>query len=101
MHSRRDLPVLRAPYHHYGLLPQLPKEATAELAALAKRLETSDGFVVVDGEYNLGPTPGIINLLDHFHYPQYKYKVHYRHRGPAAPIAIVHAAGSPLHCPLS
>ena len=69
----QDLPVLRAPYHHYG--KYIPHEAPAVLTDAAKKLEAADGFLLVDAEYNHTPSPGMINLLDHFYHIQYKFKV--------------------------
>jgi chromate reductase len=38
-------------------------------------LEQADVLIVIDAEYNHTPTPGMLNLLDHFHHGQYKHKV--------------------------
>ncbi|UZK69103.1 NAD(P)H-dependent oxidoreductase [Sphingomonas sp. S1-29] len=41
-------------------------EAPANLATLADKIRTADGFVFVAGEYNWGMQPGLKNLTDHF-----------------------------------
>ncbi|UUL82630.1 NADPH-dependent FMN reductase [Sphingomonas qomolangmaensis] len=41
-------------------------EAPANLATLAEKIRTADGFVFVAGEYNWGMQPGLKNLTDHF-----------------------------------
>jgi NAD(P)H-dependent FMN reductase len=65
------LPLLEKPFHHYK-----PDEVVPEnIAALAQQFNAADAFIIVDGEYNHGPTPGILNLLDHFYHGQYKFKV--------------------------
>jgi len=68
-----DLPVLRTPHHHYGAY--VPGVSPAPLPAIAAKLEAADVLIVIDGEYNHSPTPGMLNLLDHFHHGQYKHKV--------------------------
>jgi NAD(P)H-dependent FMN reductase len=40
--------------------------APAALEALASRIQDSDAFVFVTGEYNWGVQPGLKNLTDHF-----------------------------------
>ena len=92
-----DLPVLRAPYHHYGKF--IPTEAPAKLTAAAKQLEAADGFLVVDCEYNHTPSPGMINLLDHFYHIQYKFKVHHHPLPPPTlpTITPLHRPPSPSH----
>lgn len=64
------LPLLEKPLHHYKSDESVP----SWLADLGKQFEEADAFIVCDGEYNHGPTPGIINLLDHFYHKQYKFK---------------------------
>lgn len=41
-------------------------EAPAEMERLADLFRSVDGFVIVSGEYNHGPPPALMNLLDHF-----------------------------------
>lgn len=36
------------------------------LSKWAKILHDADGVIILDGEYNHAPTPGILNLIDHF-----------------------------------
>jgi len=64
------LPILEQAYHHYKKDEVKPEV----LVKIAKILESADGFVIVDGEYNHSPTPGMINLLDHFGNGQFKWK---------------------------
>jgi NAD(P)H-dependent FMN reductase len=41
-------------------------EAPEGLQRMAEALETAHGFVVICGEYNHAPPPGLKNMLDHF-----------------------------------
>jgi len=65
------LPILECAYHHYAYFGKTPPE---QLTKLAKTIEDADAIVVVDGEYNHTPTPGMLNLIDHFGSGQYKGK---------------------------
>lgn len=47
------LPLLEKPLHHYKPEQSIP----AWLSDLGKKFDESDAFIVVDGEYNHGPTP--------------------------------------------
>lgn len=40
--------------------------APANMETLAGQIREADGFVVVTGEYNHLPPPGLLNLLDHY-----------------------------------
>lgn len=62
--------MLEKPLHHYKPTETPP----AWLADLGKNFDAADAFIIVDGEYNHGPTPGMLNLLDHFYVGQYKFK---------------------------
>ncbi|MBN1952972.1 MAG: NAD(P)H-dependent oxidoreductase [Bacteroidales bacterium] len=62
------LPLLDKMYKDYE-----PGTAPALLERLAKRLVSSDGFLLVTGEYNHTLPPALTNLLDHFH-AEYQYK---------------------------
>jgi len=66
-------PVLEKPYHHYGLYGDTEKPP-AWLQEWNDRVVAADAFVILDGEYNHGPTPGILNLIDHFYGACYKHK---------------------------
>lgn len=64
--TRFDALELRLP-----LLDRMHKEypagtAPEPLATMAARIRAADGVVVVTGEYNHLPPPGLVNLLDHF-----------------------------------
>lgn len=63
--KEEQLPLLQAPFHAYGLYIQ--KEAPQQLKTLAEKLNNADGVLVVDTEYNHAPSPGMLNLLDHFY----------------------------------
>jgi len=65
------LPLLETAYHHYAYYG---KTAPDNLTRLAKSIEEADAIVIVDGEYNHTPTPGMLNLIDHFGSGQYKGK---------------------------
>lgn len=41
-------------------------EAPENLATLAEKIRSADGFVFATGEYNWGMQPGLKNLTDHF-----------------------------------
>lgn len=56
-----QLPPLDRMYKEY---PQ--GEAPAEMERLATLFRSVDGFIIVSGEYNHGPPPALMNLLDHF-----------------------------------
>jgi len=70
--NENDLPVLKTPHHHYGLY--VPAPSPAPLPTIASQLEQADAFIILDTEYNHSPSPGILNLLDHFYHGQYKHK---------------------------
>lgn len=55
------LPLLDRMYKEYA-----KGEAPAVLEGLADLYRSSDGFVVVSGEYNHSVPPALTNLLDHF-----------------------------------
>lgn len=55
------LPMLDRMYKEY---PE--GEAPPAMEALAEKIRTADGFVLVTGEYNWGVQPGLKNLTDHF-----------------------------------
>jgi NAD(P)H-dependent FMN reductase len=55
------LPMLDRMYKEY-----VRGSAPAALEALASRIQDSDAFVFVTGEYNWGVQPGLKNLTDHF-----------------------------------
>jgi NAD(P)H-dependent FMN reductase len=62
------LPLLDKMYKEYeeGKVPKVMEK-------VANILDSSDGFVVVTGEYNHGTPPALKNLLDHFQ-KQYFFK---------------------------
>jgi len=64
------LPLLEKPIHHFKAGEAVPEW----LARLGKQFEAADAFILVDGEYNHSPTPGMLNLLDHFGPGQYRWK---------------------------
>ena len=43
-----------------------PGEAPEMMESISKRLDESDGFLIVTGEYNHSVPPALKNLLDHF-----------------------------------
>lgn len=55
-----DLPGLTARYSEMG------ESAPAALHQLAEQFTKTDGFLVVGGEYNHLPQPGLLNMLDFF-----------------------------------
>jgi len=65
------IPLLEKPFHHYKSASDAPQW----LADLAEKFNIADAFIVVDGEYNHAPTPGLINLLDHFYTKQFANKL--------------------------
>lgn len=64
------IPILTKPFHHYKTGETVPEW----LADLNKAFIASDAFLVVDGEYNYSPTPGLLNFLDHFWKSQFVHK---------------------------
>ena len=55
------LPLLDKMYKEYK-----PGEAPEVMEKLAAIIKSSDGFLIVSGEYNHGIPPALKNLLDHF-----------------------------------
>jgi NAD(P)H-dependent FMN reductase len=55
------LPMLDRMYKEHA-----PGDAPANMAELAAKIRTADGFVFVAGEYNWGMQPGLKNLTDHY-----------------------------------
>ena len=55
------LPLLDKMYKEYS-----PGSAPEMMEQLANRLQASDGFLMVTGEYNHSVPPALKNLLDHF-----------------------------------
>lgn len=74
-----QLPSLDKMYKEYEA-----GQAPAKLESISKTLKSSDGFVIVSGEYNHSVPPALKNILDHFQ-SEYHFK----------PSAIVtYSAGS-------
>ena len=55
------LPMLDRMYKEFPV-----GDAPEGLQRMAEALETADAFVVICGEYNHAPPPGLKNMLDHF-----------------------------------
>lgn len=55
------LPMLDRMFKEYA-----PGEAPPAMAELAGKIRAASGFLLVAGEYNWGPQPGLKNLTDHF-----------------------------------
>jgi NAD(P)H-dependent FMN reductase len=55
------LPLLDRMYREFS-----PGEAPENLQRMAEVLAPADAFVVISGEYNHAPQPGLKNMLDHF-----------------------------------
>src|SRR5258706_2755901 len=55
------LPMLDRMYKEYP-----PGSAPEDLESLSSKIQASDAFVFVTGEYNWGMQPGLKNLTDHF-----------------------------------
>ncbi len=62
------LPMLNKMYKEYK-----EGDAPSEMAAIGRKLEESDGFILVSAEYNHSMPAGLKNLLDHFQ-SEYLYK---------------------------
>ncbi|MCZ4409238.1 NAD(P)H-dependent oxidoreductase [Cryomorphaceae bacterium 1068] len=56
-----DLPILDRMYKEYA-----DGEAPENLQKASEALQSSDGYVIITGEYNHGFQPGLKNFLDHF-----------------------------------
>lgn len=69
-----QLPLLERMYKSY---PE--GEAPEPLPTLKRLYDAADGYVIVTGEWNHGPPPALVNLLDHF-------LEEYRHR-PASVVS--------------
>ena len=61
---------LEKAFHHYTAENPAPEW----LSKVAKQLDETDAFILCDGEYNHGPTPGLLNFLDHFYGPMWRMK---------------------------
>lgn len=55
------LPILEKMYKEYD-----PGEAPELLCRMADLIVPADAYIIVSGEYNHAPPPGLSNLLDHF-----------------------------------
>jgi NAD(P)H-dependent FMN reductase len=60
--ARHRLPLLDRMYKEY----EPREEAPDMLRRIAGVVIPADGYVIVSGEYNHAPPPGLLNLLDHF-----------------------------------
>ena len=49
-------------------------KAPSSLNALAERIESSDGFIMISPEYNHSMSPALMNLLNHFGSSLFSYK---------------------------
>ena len=63
-----DLPLLNEPKH-----PRLQQYQREYTKAWSVRVAACDAFVFVTPEYNYGPSPALINALDHL-YNEWNYK---------------------------
>jgi NAD(P)H-dependent FMN reductase len=76
------LSFLEKPFHWYGPDEVVP----TELAALAKRMNAADCFVIITPEYNHSISPVLTNFLNHFGGLNYAFK----------PSAICTYSGGPF-----
>ncbi|MFN3608766.1 MAG: NADPH-dependent FMN reductase [Hyphomonas sp.] len=64
-----ELPVIFKPHFSYG------KNSVPEaLAALARKIDAADGYVMVSPEYNHSMSPALAHLLNHFGSSLFSYK---------------------------
>ncbi len=63
-------PLLEKPIHHYSS----PSDAPDYLQRWSAILKEADAFIICDAEYNHAPSPGLINLLDHFYHAEFLHK---------------------------
>jgi NAD(P)H-dependent FMN reductase len=63
-----DLPLLSEPNH-----PRLQKYTHEKTKAWSATVSALDAFVAVTPEYNFGPSPALVNALDHL-YVEWNYK---------------------------
>jgi NAD(P)H-dependent FMN reductase len=67
-----DVALIDAARHRLPLLDRMYKEyeprakAPETLRRIAEVVAPADAYVIVSGEYNHAPPPGLLNLLDHF-----------------------------------
>lgn len=59
--AKYKLPLLNKMHKEYA-----KGEAPEPMEEMHKILEESDAFVIVTGEYNHSPPPGLTNMIDHF-----------------------------------
>ncbi|CAF0840352.1 unnamed protein product [Didymodactylos carnosus] len=69
--KEEKFPLLEKPYHHYK---GGDDKAPAWLEKWAQILGAADAYILVDCEYNHSPSPGMLNLLDHFWRATYGHK---------------------------
>ena len=74
------LPLLDKRYREYE-----PGKAPAAMEKVAEILRSSDGYIIISGEYNHGLPPALKNILDHY-YREYFFK----------PSAITCYSGGPF-----
>ena len=65
----RDFPLLEKPEfaHHRRTVPEPLREARAVL-------EEADAYVCITPEYNHAPSPGLVNVLNHFGSSVFSFK---------------------------
>jgi len=68
-----QFPILEKPFHHYGRFGDTEKPPQW-LVEWHDKVSAADAFVILDGEYNHAPTPGMLNLIDHFYWDAYRHK---------------------------
>lgn len=69
-----SFPLLQKPFHHYGAYGD-KTPVPDYLLKWQPILKNADGYFILDCEYNHTPSPGLINLLDHFWHETYAHKV--------------------------
>lgn len=64
-----ELPVIFKPHFSYG-----KSSGPEALAALARKIDAADGYVMVSPEYNHSMSPALAHLLNHFGSSLFSYK---------------------------
>ena len=63
------LPLLEKPHFAYS-----PSQVPPQLEEIAQALESADCFVAISPEYNHAPSPGLLNVLNHFGSSKFSFK---------------------------
>ncbi|CAB9504532.1 NAD(P)h-dependent fmn reductase [Seminavis robusta] len=64
-----NLPLLEKPHFAYA-----PSQVPPQLEEIATLLEQADAYVTITPEFNHAPSPGLVNILNHFGSSKFSFK---------------------------